>query len=112
MDCIFCKIAAREVPAELLYESDKCFVIKDIAPKAKVHFLAIPKAHIVTFNDITVENSTVLAEIGLAIAAVTQKLGIARSGYRVTANNGTDGGQEVPHLHFHVMGGQRAGKMI
>lgn len=106
MACIFCSIAHQEIPAERLYETDDVFVIKDLHPKAKVHVLVIPKAHLVTFNEVTASNVGVIAAMGLAVAAVVKQQGIADSGYKVVANNGQDGGQEVPHMHWHVLGGQ------
>ncbi|EKD75889.1 MAG: Histidine triad (HIT) protein [uncultured bacterium] len=112
MDCIFCKMANHELAVDFLYETEQCFVIRDIQPKAKVHLLAIPKVHLVSFNDITADNSSSLAEIGLAIKTVVRKLEIADSGYRIIINNGEHGGQEVQHLHFHILGGERLGKMV
>lgn len=112
MDCIFCKMAKRELAVDFLYEAEHCFVIRDIHPKAPVHLLAISKTHLVNFNDITVDNSSCLAEIGVAIQTVVRQLGIAESGYRVIVNNGEHGGQEVQHLHFHILGGQHLGKMV
>ncbi len=107
MDCIFCKIANHEIPAKFIFENDQVMVIPDIAPKAKVHLLAIPKQHIANLNDIVEENKTVMGELALAIANVTAQLGIAQSGYKVITNNGHDGGQAVPHLHMHVLGGEK-----
>ncbi|MBI4407221.1 MAG: histidine triad nucleotide-binding protein [Candidatus Kerfeldbacteria bacterium] len=107
MDCIFCKIAAHDIPAKVVLETDQVIVIHDIAPKAKVHVLAIPKQHLVTFTDLTEDNKALLAELGLTIKQAVQQLGIAESGYKVIINNGHDGGQAVPHLHAHVLGGER-----
>lgn len=112
MDCLFCKMATRQLVADFVYESNQCFVIRDIHPKAKVHLLAIPKAHVVTLNDISEENANIVSAIGLAIAAVTKQSNIAETGYRVIVNNGEHGGQEVKHLHFHILGGEPLGKMI
>lgn len=112
MDCLFCKMAMRELTTDFVYESDQCFVIRDIYPKAKVHLLVIPKTHIVTLNDISSENANIMSEIGLVIAAITKQVNIAETGYRVIVNNGEQSGQEVKHLHFHVLGGERLGKMI
>lgn len=107
MDCIFCKIVAKEIPSQPIVETDQVIVIPDIAPKAKVHVLAIPKQHLVTFTDLTEQNKAVMGELGLAIKQAVQKLGIAESGYKVIVNNGHDGGQAVPHLHMHVLGGEK-----
>lgn len=106
MSCIFCAIGQGSIPAEKLYDNEAVFVIADIHPKAKVHLLVIPKQHIVTFNDFTPVTYGSMASVAEAIANVTQQLGIAKSGYKVIANNGSDGGQAVPHLHFHILGGE------
>ena len=107
MDCIFCKIAAHDIPAKIVLETDQVVVIHDIAPKAKVHVLVIPKQHLVTFTDLTNENKVIMAELGMVVKQVVQQLGIAESGYKVVINNGHDGGQAVPHLHLHVLGGEK-----
>ena len=107
MDCLFCKIVAKDIPSQPIVETDQVIGIPDIAPKAKVHVLAIPKQHLVSLNDITDQNKSILAELGIAIRQTVQKLGIAESGYKVIVNNGRDGGQAVPHLHMHVLGGER-----
>jgi histidine triad (HIT) family protein len=107
MDCIFCKIANHEIPGKFVLETDEVMVLHDIAPKAKVHLLAIPKQHIVTLNDLTVDNQQVMGQLSLAIAEATKQLGIAESGYKVIINNGHNGGQAVPHLHCHVLGGEK-----
>lgn len=107
MDCIFCKIAAHDIPAKVVLETDQVIVIHDITPKAKVHVLAIPKQHLVTLNDVTVDNQGMMGALALAIGQATQQLGIATSGYKAVINNGQDGGQAVPHLHMHVLGGEK-----
>ncbi|MDP3970153.1 MAG: HIT domain-containing protein [bacterium] len=106
MDCIFCSIAQHKTDADIVFENDQVFVIKDINPKAKVHLLAIPKEHIVTFNDLTMDNFGVMSVLALAIKNVTEDFQIADSGYKVIANNGSNGGQAVPHLHLHILGGE------
>lgn len=107
MDCLFCKIVAQTIPSKLVVETDQVIVIHDIAPKAKVHVLIIPKQHLITLSDLTNENKTIMAELGMAVKQAVQQLGIAESGYKVIINNGHDGGQAVPHLHMHVLGGER-----
>lgn len=106
MDCIFCKIAQHKVDSDYVFENDHVFVINDLHPKAKVHLLVIPKQHIVTFNDISEQNKEIMGELALAINTVTKNLDIAESGYKVIANNGVHGGQAVPHLHLHILGGE------
>ena len=105
MDCLFCKIAAGEIPSKKLFEDDTLLAFYDIDPQAPVHFLVIPKAHIASPADITPENSAVVAHIFAVIARLARELGLEK-GYRVVTNCGADGGQSVPHLHFHVLAGR------
>lgn len=107
MDCLFCKIVAKVISSQPVLETDQVMVIHDIAPKAKVHVLVIPKQHLVTFTDLTAKNKAIMAELSMAVKQAVQQLGIAESGYKVIVNNGPDGGQAVPHLHLHVLGGER-----
>ena len=104
MDCIFCKIAAGEIPSKKVYEDDQVLAFYDIQPAAPVHILVIPKAHIGGCCEITAENSAVVAHIFEVIAKVTAELGV--TDYRVVSNNGSQAGQTVFHLHFHILGGQ------
>ena len=103
-DCLFCKIAAGEIPSTKLYEDELCFAFYDIAPQAPSHFLVIPKAHIASVAGIDSENSAVVAHIFEVIAALTASKGI--DSYRVVSNIGEQAGQSVFHLHFHVLGGR------
>ena len=103
MDCIFCKIAAGEIPAKKAYEDDKVLAFYDLEPQAPVHFLVIPKEHITSAAEITDKNSDIIAHILSVISKVTKELGL-ENGYRIVNNCGQDGGQTVPHLHFHVLG--------
>ena len=102
MDCIFCKIAAKEIPSNLVYEDEQVCAFYDLDPQAPVHVLIIPKAHIASAQEITPENSAVVAHIFEVIAHVARELGL-ENGYRVVTNCGKDGGQSVQHLHFHVL---------
>lgn len=102
MDCLFCKIAAGEIPSQKLYEDDQVLAFYDIEPQAPVHFLVIPKQHIASPADITAENSAVVAHVFAVIAKLAGELDL-KDGYRVVTNSGKDGGQSVPHLHFHVL---------
>jgi len=111
-DCIFCKIANKEIPSEILYEDDQILAFKDINPIAPVHLLVIPKKHIISVNDIVDEDTEVIGNIFIVIKKLAQQQGIAESGYRVITNIGRDGGQEVKHLHFHLIGGKELGKKI
>ncbi|MBE6995612.1 MAG: histidine triad nucleotide-binding protein [Ruminococcaceae bacterium] len=103
-DCLFCKIAAGEIPSNKVYEDDLCYAFYDIAPQAPTHFLVIPKAHIGSVAEVSGENSAVVAHIFEVIAKVTAKLGL--DSYRVVSNIGEQAGQSVFHLHFHVLGGR------
>ena len=101
-DCLFCKIAAGSIPSNKLYEDDQVLALYDIDPQAPVHFLVVPKQHIDSPAAVTEENAAVVAHIFVVIARLAAQLGL-ENGYRVVANCGTDGGQSVQHLHFHVL---------
>ena len=103
-DCLFCAIAAGEIPSNKVYEDELCYAFHDIAPQAPTHFLVIPKAHIASVAGINAENSAVVAHIFEVIAKVTKEMGI--ESYRVVSNIGEQAGQSVPHLHFHVLAGR------
>jgi len=106
MDCLFCKIAAGDIPSEKVYEDDKVLVFRDIQPQAPTHLLAIPKTHIESPADITGENSGYVAHLFEVIARVAAEQGLEK-GFRVVSNCGEDGQQSVPHLHFHILGGRQ-----
>lgn len=101
-DCLFCKMAAGDIPVSKVYEDDTVLAFHDIDPQAPVHFLVIPKTHIASPDGITPENSAVVAHIFEVIARLAEDLELG-NGYRVVTNCGRDGGQSVPHLHFHVL---------
>lgn len=105
-DCLFCKIAAGEIPSKKLYEDDTLLAFYDIDPQAPVHFLVIPKEHIASAAALTEENAALLGHIYTVIAQLCRDLGVAEEGYRVVTNVGQDGGQSVKHLHFHVLAGR------
>jgi histidine triad (HIT) family protein len=106
-DCLFCKIRDGQIPAEVVYEDDVCLAFKDIHPAAPVHAVVIPKVHIATLNDIGPEQAPIVAGLFSALGQVAGRLGVAESGYRVVANCNADAGQEVFHIHFHLLGGRR-----
>ena len=108
MDCIFCKIAAGEIPAKKAYEDESVVAFYDLEPQAPIHILIIPKAHISSCDEITEENSAVVAHIFEVAAKLGKELGLDK-GYRIVNNCGADGGQTVHHLHFHFMGGRQFG---
>lgn len=103
-DCIFCKIIKGEIPSNKVYEDDKIFAFYDINPEAPIHFLVIPKEHIESVNDLTLENADIISYIFLQISKLVKELGIDETGYRVITNTGDDAGQTVHHMHFHVIG--------
>ncbi len=104
-DCLFCKIIGGEIPSTKVYEDDSVLAFRDIAPMAPVHILVIPKTHISSVAAITPENSAVVAHIFEVIAKIAKDEGL-ENGYRVVSNCGSDAGQTVPHLHFHILGGK------
>lgn len=106
MDCIFCKIIAGEIPSSKVYEDDQILAFNDINPQTPVHILVIPKRHIRSMDEITPENSAVVAHIFETIPKIAAKAGLA-NGYRVISNCGDDACQSVKHLHFHIMGGRQ-----
>ena len=103
-ECLFCKIAAGEIPSNKVYEDELCYAFYDIAPQAPTHFLVIPKAHISSVSAVTAENSAVVAHIFEVIAKLTKDLGL--ESYRVVSNIGEQAGQTVFHLHFQVLSGR------
>lgn len=106
-NCIFCKIVAGTIPSDKVYEDEQVLVFRDIDPKAPVHVLVVPKLHIPGVNEVTADNSAVIAHAYEVIAQIVSELGVDESGYRVVVNSGADGQQSVPHLHFHVLGGRQ-----
>jgi histidine triad (HIT) family protein len=102
--CIFCKIVSGEIPSNKVLENEKFLAFNDINPIAPVHILVIPKKHIKSLNEV---DSQTMEEITEFIKKVAKKAGIFESGYRVITNIGENGGQEVPHLHFHILGGTK-----
>ncbi len=105
-ECAFCKIAAREIPAEILHESDTVVAFRDLNPQAPVHILLIPKEHIASADQIESRNGGVLADLMQAAAHLANAEGVAESGWRLVTNVGPDAGQSVFHLHFHLFGGR------
>lgn len=112
MGSIFTKIINREIPANIVYENDKVIAFKDINPAAPIHILVVPKKEIPTINDIEFEDRDIIGEMYLAIKEITKDLGIAEEGYRVITNCNKYGGQEVFHLHFHILGGKLLGPLL
>ncbi len=105
-ECIFCKIIKGEIPSQKIYEDEQILAFKDINPLAPVHILVIPKKHIETTNDLTKEDEAVIGKIFTVIKKLAKENNL-ENGYRVVNNCGEDGGQEVKHLHFHLLGGRK-----
>ena len=103
-DCLFCKIAAGDIPSKKVYEDEVCYGFYDIDPQAPVHFLIIPKEHIQSVSQVSEENAATVGHIFAVIAKVTKELGL--ESYRVVSNIGAQAGQSVGHLHFHVLSGR------
>ena len=107
--CLFCRIVAREIPAEILRESDRVLAFRDIDPKAPTHILLIPKEHLESLVDIEDGHGAMLADIAQAATHLARTEGIDQSGWRLVSNVGPDAGQAVFHLHFHLLGGRPMG---
>ncbi len=105
-DCLFCRIADRELDAEIVHESENVVVFRDINPVGPTHVLAIPKRHIASAGGLTKSEGDLLAEIFEALAAIASSENLTR-GYRIVTNVGPEAGQSVDHLHFHLIGGRR-----
>ena len=104
MDCVFCKISDGEIPSDVIYEDEKVIAFNDLDPQAPIHFLVIPKKHITSLATLDESDSDLVAKIMLVIQKLAKENNL--EGYRVVTNIGEDGGQSVPHLHFHVLGGR------
>ena len=107
MDCIFCKIANGEIKTEFIYEDEKIAAFKDLEPQAPTHVLIVPKKHIESLNDLTLENQELMGHMMIKVREIAKKLGIDESGYRLVINTGKDGGQTVNHLHIHLLGNRK-----
>jgi histidine triad (HIT) family protein len=108
-DCIFCKIAAKEIPADIVYSSDAVVAFRDTNPKAPTHILVIPKEHLESAAVLQDGHGDLLAEMLQTAAHLAKAEGIESSGWRLVTNVGPDAGQSVPHLHFHLLGGRGMG---
>jgi len=111
-DCIFCQIIEGEIPAEKIYEDEDMEVIRDIKPKAPVHLLIISKEHIPSLNDLKEDDQELLGRMIYQAKILAEEEKIDKNGWRIIINCGQHGGQEVPHLHFHLLGGKPLGGVI
>lgn len=111
-DCIFCKIIKKEIPSNIVYEDEEILAFRDINPVAPVHILVIPKKHIESLIELSKEDEALIGKIYTAINKIAIQEEIDKKGFRVVVNCGDDGGQEVKHLHFHIIGGKKLGIKI
>ena len=107
MSTIFNKIINREIPADIIYETDNIIAFRDVNPVASTHILIIPKKNIPTINDISLEDGQILSELLLAVKKIAKQMNIDKEGYRVVINCNDNGGQTVYHLHLHLIGGRK-----
>jgi histidine triad (HIT) family protein len=110
-DCLFCRIAGGSIPAAKLYEDDRCIAIADIAPKAPLHLLVLPKEHLVGAPDIDGSREALAGHLLKVAADLAREKGLEPDGYRIVINSGDHGGQTVGHLHVHLLGGRPLGAM-
>jgi histidine triad (HIT) family protein len=108
-DCIFCRIVARQNPADIEYEDDAVLAFKDIYPKAPVHVLIVPKRHIPSIAELEARDAELIGRCLVAARAIAEAKGFAEKGFRVTVNTGPEGGQVVYHVHFHLTAGRQRG---
>ena len=111
-DCVFCKIVDGKIPSNKVFENDEILAFKDINPATPIHILVIPKKHIKSINEIENKDEDLIGKIFAVIRDIAKEQGFADEGYRVISNCGINGGQEVPHLHFHIIGGKKLGDKI
>jgi len=106
-DCLFCKMAGRDIPATFVYEDEHLFVLDDINPQAPMHALVIPKRHIATLNDLSAQDDGLVGAMLRRAAAVAADRGFGERGFRTVFNTNADAGQSVHHIHLHVLGGRK-----
>jgi histidine triad (HIT) family protein len=109
-DCVFCNIVNKTIQSQILFENENLIVIKDILPKAPVHLLIIPKTHLLSINHIGSEHQALAGEMIFLAKQMAEKFGVAETGYKLVFNVGRDGGQVIPHLHLHLLGGKKLGE--
>jgi len=112
MECIFCKIVGGEIPGEIIHEDEETIAFRDINPQSPIHLLIIPKRHIPSLTDLSESDSSLMGHMVNVTNQLAKREGISESGYRVVINCGKEGGQLVPHLHIHLMGGRNLSDML
>ncbi|MCL2860207.1 MAG: histidine triad nucleotide-binding protein [Oscillospiraceae bacterium] len=106
-DCIFCKIIKKEIPSEIVYEDEEIIAFEDINPVAPIHTLIVPKKHITSLVELKEEDTNLIGKIYLVANKIAEQKGILERGFRVVVNCGKEGGQVVPHIHYHLLGGKQ-----
>ncbi len=107
MECIFCRIVAGELPSDTLYQDDEVMAFRDINPLAPTHILIIPKRHVASLSDLNDDEVLLIGRMAGVANKLARQEGVAEKGYRLVVSSGEDGGQVVPHLHMHLLGGRR-----
>ena len=110
-DCIFCRIISGEIPGDILYQDDEVIAFRDINPQAPTHILIMPKTHIPSLADITIDHGALMGHMVCVASELASSEGISARGYRLVINSGPESGQEVPHLHLHLLGGRVMGNL-
>jgi histidine triad (HIT) family protein len=111
MDCIFCRIISGEIQSDILYQDEEVIAIRDINPQAPTHLLVLPKSHIASLAQLGADQKPLLGHLVHVANELAKKEGVSDKGYRLVINSGAEAGQEVPHLHLHLLGGRPLGKM-
>jgi histidine triad (HIT) family protein len=109
MDCIFCRIISGEIPSDILYQDEQVVAFRDINPKAPVHLLLVPRKHIESVAELSEDEASIMGHLVTVANRLAREAGISEKGYRLVVNSGPEGGQEVPHLHLHLLGGRQMG---
>ncbi len=109
MDCIFCRIISGEIPSDILYQDEQVVAFRDINPKAPVHLLLVPRKHIESVAELSEDEASIMGHLVTVANRLAREAVISRKGYRLVVNSGPEGGQEVPHLHLHLLGGRQMG---
>lgn len=109
MDCIFCRIISGDIPSDILYQDEQVVAFRDINPKAPVHLLLVPRKHIESVAELSEDEASIMGHLVTVANRLAREAGISEKGYRLVVNSGPEGGQEVPHLHLHLLGGRQMG---
>ena len=112
MDCIFCRIAEGEIPSDTVYQDEEIIAFRDINPQAPVHIVIIPRRHIASLSDLSESDSALVGRMVAAANRLAEEEGLTERGYRVVINCGKEGGQLVPHLHLHLVGGRQLSDQV